>query len=174
MNQETAELMEAAAKGELARVRWLLGAGAKVNERAGTGDGALAYAAFEHQPEVIEALIDGGADVNGVNPNDGSTSLSRAMLFALIRPGRARRTIEVLLERGARVDLRPYDALGPIEHAAKLRGLLEQRPDWPKSSLDPGRRLDAEIFDRPLAELRTDLYALAEMILRQAGVRLPE
>jgi len=55
--------MRAAAKSDLSQVSALLSRGANPNERDASGWTALMYAAHNAGPEIIEALLQAGADV---------------------------------------------------------------------------------------------------------------
>jgi ankyrin repeat protein len=77
-------------------MRSLLAAGAKVNQREYEGETPLMYAAAAGQSEMILFLLEQGADINAVS-NNGET--------ALVRAGGDLSTVEVLLEKGADVEL---------------------------------------------------------------------
>lgn len=66
-------LQLAAWKGHLTAVQWLLDHGAEIN-RTGKEWGALHYAAFAGNKEIVSLLIRRGADINARVPN-GSTAL---------------------------------------------------------------------------------------------------
>jgi ankyrin repeat protein len=71
------ELISAAGKGDLSRVRALLDAKADVNAKAGDGSMALIVAAREGHVAVVRALLYAKADVNA-RDNDGETALIAA------------------------------------------------------------------------------------------------
>jgi ankyrin repeat protein len=85
------ELMEAASKGDLARVQDLLARGADVNARDNSGLTALMAAA---NAAVAEALLAKGADVNAQGQR-GMTALSSALMWNHLD------VAEVLLAKGA-------------------------------------------------------------------------
>lgn len=70
-------LMMAAIKGEVAGARLLLGHGAKVNQ---PGWSALHYAASGTEAQIVQLLMEKGADVNAASPN-GSTPLMMAAQY---------------------------------------------------------------------------------------------
>src|SRR5206468_1329375 len=63
---KAADLVRAAEAGELEKVRQLLAAGANPNGRDAREITALLCAAMEGHTEVAAALLEGGADVNGM------------------------------------------------------------------------------------------------------------
>lgn len=60
-------LMAAAASGDTATVKYLLGAGARINARSEIGNTALIYAAQEGHERVVQLLVEAGADVQARN-----------------------------------------------------------------------------------------------------------
>jgi ankyrin repeat protein len=70
-NAQVDNLIDAAGRGDLARVRALLTSGAKVNARANFGMTALIMASRNDRPDVVQALLAGGADVNARKSGDG-------------------------------------------------------------------------------------------------------
>jgi ankyrin repeat protein len=68
------DLIDAAHKGDLSRIRALLAAGADVNSKTeDRGATALTYASSAGQVEVVRALIDAGATLNA-KENNGMTA----------------------------------------------------------------------------------------------------
>ena len=64
MGVMTDPLIEAAAAGDVQRIRKLLAAGADPNARGDGGTTALLAATKARQPDAFQALLDGGADVD--------------------------------------------------------------------------------------------------------------
>ena len=71
------ELIEAAQKGQIEKVKSLLQAGVDVNGRTRNGRTALMNAAGRGHTEVVRALLDGGADIN-VKTGTGVTAFMAA------------------------------------------------------------------------------------------------
>lgn len=68
-------LMQAAADGDLNKVKELLAQGAEFNSVDNNGDTALSHGAMHGHEAVVQQLLDEGAGVNSAN-NDGDTALS--------------------------------------------------------------------------------------------------
>jgi hypothetical protein len=87
------ELLEAAKKGNLDQVNFLLELGAPLDQDDACGRTALHWAVWEDQPEILEALIDAGANVNiclGWTPSVLQATIffdRTAMLPAIIAAG---------------------------------------------------------------------------------------
>jgi len=117
--------MDAAGKGDLARVRDLLAKGADVNARDHSGSTALMSAA---NAGVAEALIAKGADVNA-KTDSGQTALYYASTWNRID------VVQILLDAGAdpnAKDTRGYQLLQQAAlrgQAAIVRALLEKGAD---------------------------------------------
>jgi ankyrin repeat protein len=111
-------LHRAAYLGLTDKVRLLLKNKADVSRRAQRGETPLLYAARpEGHPETVQALIEGGADVNAAD-NFGITALQGAAMIGDVEVAR------VLVEKGADVNLQSlagYTAL----HVAALSGKAE-------------------------------------------------
>ena len=60
--------MKAAAKGDLAQIKFVLEAGADVEQKSNKGYTPLYYAASENQKEAIDMLLKAGADLNKKGP----------------------------------------------------------------------------------------------------------
>jgi ankyrin repeat protein len=59
----SAALVDAAARGDVRRVRRLLDRGADIEARGSNGRTALTAAAYSGHREVVECLLDRGADI---------------------------------------------------------------------------------------------------------------
>ena len=70
-------LIDAAAAGDLVRVKSLIAAGADVNAKNNNGETALMWASYKGHAEVVEALLAARADVNA-KTDDGETALMLA------------------------------------------------------------------------------------------------
>ncbi len=97
-NAASAELADAAADGDFQRVIRLLNLATNVNLRDEEGDTALMMAAQNGHPDVVAALLAGGADPNSKN-NSGAT----ALMWGVGSP----RVVELLLDHGAIPDAKP-------------------------------------------------------------------
>jgi ankyrin repeat protein len=75
-------LMACSYNGDLARVRWLLDRGAKLNSaKTASGHTSLNMACEKGHLEVLQELLRRGADVNAARAGDGATSLMMACHF---------------------------------------------------------------------------------------------
>ena len=99
------ELYEAAGNGDSAKVTVLLDSGVDVNGRTDSGSFALNNAAVENEIEVMQILLDRGADPN-VQNSQGDTPLICATKYAGGKAG----TVQILVEAGT--DLAIKDAKG--------------------------------------------------------------
>jgi ankyrin repeat protein len=108
INSDETPLMHAARAGNVDAVNMLLLAGAQVNARESwNGQSALQWAAAEGRGAVVEALIEGGADIRQ-RSNAGTTPL----LFA-VRKGDMR-SVNALLAAGADVNEKRFDLATPL------------------------------------------------------------
>ena len=119
-----ADLGLAAETGDVATVRRLLRAGAKVDARNAEGRTALQAAAFGGQVETLRLLLEKGADLNA---KDRSNQTAVMLAVSMGRLESAR----LLLEKGA--DANSRDASGETLHddaafAARRRHQCESRP----------------------------------------------
>ena len=73
-------LMLAAYNGHIESTRWLIDAGATVNQSDNSGNTILMGAAFKGHLEIVKMLVDAGADINAINPN-GQNALQFAQMF---------------------------------------------------------------------------------------------
>lgn len=74
-NAQSDDLLTAAGKGDLARVKTLIDAGSDVNAKRTNGATALIAASLQGHLDVVRALLDAKADVNAKASDDGSTAL---------------------------------------------------------------------------------------------------
>ena len=72
---QEAEMLEAAAKGNTARVQELLNQGVKVNMRGGDGNTPIMEAAYGGRLDTVRLLLDHGADLSA-KKRDGATALT--------------------------------------------------------------------------------------------------
>jgi ankyrin repeat protein len=72
-------LINAAAAGDLVRVKSLIAAGEDVNGKTDDGETALMWAVWGDHAEVVEALLTAGAEVNA-KAKDGRTALKIAQV----------------------------------------------------------------------------------------------
>jgi ankyrin repeat protein len=139
-----ADLLDAAAGGNLGLVNMLLQLNADPNATDSTGYTALMYAAQSGHIDVVGALLDAGADVNAAS-QDGWTPL---LLTAF--QGQTE-TLNFLLTRGADMSAK-LDVLTPLMVAA-VRGNTETAA----ALIDAGARVDEALDDG-----QTALMAAAE------------
>ncbi len=105
------ELIDAAAEGNLGRIKRLLNKGANVNHRDSRGCTAVLRAAGAGHPTIVTSLIAAGADIN-LPANNGTTPLGAAVM------GNHREIVRLLVERGANVDQAQQFGITPLMLAA--------------------------------------------------------
>ena len=106
-------LIRAARRGQVDRVRDLLGRGASVRARDERGRTALVAAAYENHRGVAAVLIDAGADVNRKDDTEQS-----AYLIATSEVGDDTRLLDLTLRAGGDVrSLDSFDGTGLIRAA---------------------------------------------------------
>jgi ankyrin repeat protein len=110
---DAADLLGAVAAGDIGQVREALKAKPDPDTRDSFGGTALHGAMFRDSIEITELLIDYGCDVNAIGPANGYTPLHDAVWANNVAGAR------LLIERGARLDIRAKDGLTPLEKAEK-------------------------------------------------------
>jgi len=143
----SAELAEAAAEGNGARVRELIAAGADPNVRGAKGVTPLQWALYHRSPDGLKALLSAGADPavgsddgmtvvhlaamandprllralleQGVDPNLPNT-VTRASPLASALMGEREENFEALLAAGAKPDQADRTGNTPLHEAAKV------------------------------------------------------
>jgi hypothetical protein len=120
---EATPLMQAAAFGDISRIKRLLGQGEDVNEVNSKGQTALIYAAGSGSPAAVNGLIKAGADVNA-NAEQGGSALVAAV--SNNRP----KNVAILLKAGADPNSRTADgktvrSLATNRHYMEILQLLE-------------------------------------------------
>jgi hypothetical protein len=109
---QQAVLMRAVMRGSAEMVAALLKAGANPEYGNGRDATPLFIAAILGEADTIEALLDGGAKIDGVTPDKGLTALHGAAITG--KEDAAKR----LLERGAPKDIRDKEGKTPLDIAA--------------------------------------------------------
>ncbi|CAG0996156.1 protein phosphatase 1 regulatory subunit 27 [Burkholderiales bacterium] len=109
-------LIEAAAGGDLARVRELLASGANADARDAGGATALMHAAHAGRLDVVRALLDAGADANATDER-GWGALAKACHNADLDRGFAD-VVALLAGRGADVEAPIGYGIRPLMLAA--------------------------------------------------------
>lgn len=120
-------------KQRLDIMRQLLAAGARVNDRADSGETALTFAVRFRDADAIHMLLDNGADPNIVNQN-GISPLLEAMRFGASKTQQLE-MMQLLLTRGADPNVRGAGVGTPLSLAvrqyslAMVKLLLDHRAD---------------------------------------------
>src|SRR4029453_10308558 len=130
-HSEQENLVSAAEIGNMKTLRRLLNAGVSPESRKGLWS-ALNRAVLFGQAEAVEALLDGGANINGHNTGIGSA-------VYLAAAGRRDALLSRLLERGADPNLTPEWGLTPLMVAAQ-QGNLSAVSALLAHRADPARR----------------------------------
>jgi len=130
IDNKDGELIKAAEKGDLAKIKTLLKAKANVNAKNKYDDTALINAAVYGHTEIVKMLLERGADINAENIL-GDTALKKAVLYGYTA------IAKMLLERGADIStIDVNDALAKalgrayvdsdIRHVETVQFLLER------------------------------------------------
>lgn len=142
------EFFERIRAGDAERVRELVEQNPELtNTREEKAISALHLAAGHGEPEIVEFLLDRGADIECESTDTGSTPLKYAVFFANIE------MVKLLLKKGARIDNPGGTKLTPLELA------LSATNDMFRSMGTPGTELD---------------YARIANILRSKSMREPD
>ena len=105
-------LADAARAGDLATIRTLIAHGSDPNEAAGQNNWSpLLHAIHKHQNASVEALLDGGADINRLS-GDGITPLMMAAGYGYTD------TVQLLLRRGANPKIADPGGFHAVDMAA--------------------------------------------------------
>ncbi len=104
------EFIEAAARGDVKRVKEFLDSGINVNAKDTKGDTALTRAVQHRHKEIVELLLAHGADINA---KDGYTS---TVLIYAARGG-YKEIAEILIAHGAHVNAKKSDDSTALMHA---------------------------------------------------------
>jgi len=163
-----AELIQAAARGDRARVEALLAEGVNPNRPSALrwGERALVHAVDRGDVELVRILLEAGA-----HPDLGGNGYTPLGLAALRGHGRIAR---LLLRAGADVDLKGADGNTPLFLAAWLdrvevvRELLPYRPDF--TLPNKGYTEPAPLFDGFLSTQRPHFYRPEERLNRYDGL----
>jgi ankyrin repeat protein len=135
MSSLNEDLIDAASRGDLKKVKMLLNEGADVNTRDINGRTPLHYAAARGHLDTVKFLVDRGADVNTRNV-DGWTPLHEAAAWGHLD------VVEFLLDRGADVNAKNIYGWTPLHYAAAWGHL-----DIAKLLLDRGADINAKNGD---------------------------
>ena len=119
-------LHEAAAAGDIERVKSLIADGAEISAKDEEGKTPLHYAAKRRNTEVTRLLIKANADLN-CKDKDGETPMAIARINWRVD------VVKLLVSKGADVDLESAAYLGDL---AKVRSFIESDPNVTESKLN--------------------------------------
>ncbi|WP_188595805.1 ankyrin repeat domain-containing protein [Thermocladium modestius] len=107
-------LLNAAAEGDVGRVKELLGLGVDPNVKNNDGYAPLHYAAIRGNLDVVKYLVEHGADVSARDAG-GNTPLHDAAMEGKLD------VVKYLVEHGANINARNKDGMTPLDAAMKRR-----------------------------------------------------
>ena len=119
----------------------------------------LALAATNGNAEIVDALLDAGADANTASP-DGATALMTAA-----RTGR-RAAVKTLLDHGAAVNIREQW----FGETALMWAAAEDHPDVVQLLIDSGAELDARSVPLEFARFRFNLATMVNTVLPRGSL----
>ena len=132
-----ASLSELARRQDWPEVQRLIAKGADVNSKDKKyGNTALMWASYNGNVEIVQALIDKGADINA-NSNPGRTALMWASISG------HKEVVQLLLAKGADVNSKDVDGNTALIHAAD-----EGRTEIVQALIDKGADVNAERIGR--------------------------
>jgi ankyrin repeat protein len=147
-------LLFAAREGELESAKYLLAAGANVNDAGADGASALAVAAFSGQSAVAELLVEHGADLNAASGGyaalhaavlRGDLNLAKTLIahgadlnVRLTKPTQARRTHDDYAFDKKLIGATPFMLAAKEGEAAFMRAFAEAGADRTIGRLDDG------------------------------------
>jgi ankyrin repeat protein len=123
MKDLTTELLYAAGRGDLTSVRELIAKGVSVNAANHVGGTALMSACASYRSEIVEFLLQAGADVN-FRTNDGRTALHTAVGSSPSLPEKQKDCVRLLLNHSVQIDAQDNSGLTPLMNAAWFGCLL--------------------------------------------------
>lgn len=196
LRSEETPLMAAAAVGSAEIVRLLLAAGAHANaQEANGGQSALMWAVAKRHPDVVQAILEHGADVaarssGGFTPllfaaQQGDTESARLLLAAganvneaspeqetpllVAAASRHEELAQFLLEEGANPNVTDYRGYTPLHYAAyRIQNSTELLQSLLAHGADPNARIvrDARQELSPILDLP---YLISPTRIVQAG-----
>jgi len=131
-NAKDGDLIKAASRGDVQRVKELIGANADVNAKSKDGGTALMEAAFKGYADIVALLLDKGADIEASN-KVGATALNVAARARTIN------VVSLLLNRGAKTEAR--DRM--FRHTALMEAAVWGYADIITLLLDKGADIEA-------------------------------
>lgn len=105
-------LHQAAGKGRLEIVKFLIDKGAKLDSLDKEGNTSLHIVVKGTNIDMMKVLMEKGAEINAKN-NEGATPLHTAVRFTC-----SNKVLELLLEKGADVEAKTAEGLTPLHEAA--------------------------------------------------------
>ena len=155
-------LMEATSNGHERVVNLLICAGAKLDERDSQGETALLYAVLSRNLSICEILLDAGANMDLRTPEAPLLTASRTgqeMIFNL------------LVHRGADVNVQDRNGWTPLHHAAKLGNMAAcEMLLASNASIELAAMVDGELYPpRRLAKMHGHMKVVA--FLETKGAR---
>lgn len=139
----------AAQRGDIQFVRDMLDqfAGGIVNARDNINARAITWAAFSGHTEVVELLLQRGADINA-----GGTDNKPALSWAI--SGNHHETAAALINRGASLDVKDDHGRTPVDYAANNPGMMTMIEDR-RAELAEHERLHGQAAQEAAARAAT-------------------
>ena len=115
-----APLRHAILKGKSAAAITLLNNGANADQQDASEASPLELAAWHALDDVVEALLQKGADPNAQNKKGDSYDEGQPCLFTPLHAALTGRSVDLLVAYGAAVDTKDYEGRTPLHQAAEL------------------------------------------------------
>ena len=142
-------LREATIDGDADSARTLVEAGVNVNAKAAGGESIpVAAIIYQDDPEIVQILVDAGADVNAWD------NIGRPVLWEAISPydwgPDAKETLQILVNAGADVNATDADGLPELAEAIRPGNILTDYPEIVRVLVDAGADVNIDAHGVPI------------------------